>query len=205
MLSALAFYIGKDGNQQAMQTRQDKEVTAHINSFGFDIRDKLVLDNIKSVEWWRRKLLSRLLKKFWMDNNLGKCAYALAAPQIGLRKQMFYVNNDTIGITGQVFTNPKIILEGDQFLFKNEACLSFPGHYKDKWRHSKVKICSDEMVSYKEYEGKAAIVLQHEMDHLSGRHIMQSSTKRNNVNKPSRNDPCFCGSGFKFKRCCQSY
>ena len=43
-----------------------------------------------------------------------------------------------------------------------------------------------------------------EIDHLNGMtiHDRQMITTITNQDKIGRNDPCFCGSGKKYKKCC---
>jgi uncharacterized protein YecA (UPF0149 family) len=50
-------------------------------------------------------------------------------------------------------------------------------------------------------EGKEAQIIQHEIDHMDGILIIDKEYKSNNV---GRNDPCPCGSGKKYKKCCIS-
>ena len=50
-----------------------------------------------------------------------------------------------------------------------------------------------------------AICIQHEIDHLMGNTIHDRENKpKPIVTKKSigRNEPCYCGSGKKYKRCC---
>jgi|TARA_Y100000310_G_scaffold257494_1_gene265576 peptide deformylase len=171
----------------------------------FDIREMLVVDNITKVKWTEKRKLHKALRTWWDEHNLSSCAYALAAPQIGIPKTVFYVNNESVSITNQTYTNPSIQLVGDMYLFKGEGCLSFPGTYKDKWRSTEVLIQCDEFKDSQLYTGKAAVIMQHEMDHLRGITINQATTIVNNDDRPGRNDACYCGSGLKYKRCCLAY
>lgn len=92
----------------------------------------------------------------------------LAAPQIGVSKQIFVVK-DRDGFYG--FMNPKIIEKSKESITTKEGCLSFPGLWIDVERSKKVKIeltTEDEEKIVIEAEGLGATVFQHEIDHLFG-------------------------------------
>jgi len=184
-----------------IQTRQTRQEAAHIKIMKFDIRDQLVVDNITKVKWTEKRKLHKALRTWWDEHNLSSCAYALAAPQIGIPKTVFYVNNESVSITNQTFTNPEIKMEGNMFIFKNEGCLSFPGTYKNKWRYEEVVVTCAEFKKPQLFTGKAAVIMQHEMDHLRGITITQVK-KPKIIKTPGRNAACLCGSGHKYKRCC---
>lgn len=98
----------------------------------------------------------------------GISAVGLAAPQLGISKNIFLTNlNKKI----QVFINPKIKNFGKEKNF-TEGCLSFPGLYVPVTRPSDVKI------KYYDEQGKKqktraseflARIIQHEYDHLIGK------------------------------------
>ena len=52
-----------------------------------------------------------------------------------------------------------------------------------------------------------AICVQHEIDHLNGETIydVTAETKQTITSKVGRNEPCHCGSGKKYKRCCNTF
>ena len=49
-----------------------------------------------------------------------------------------------------------------------------------------------------------AVCVQHEIDHLMGKtiHDRKIDITIRNEKKVGRNDPCICGSGKKYKKCC---
>ena len=59
----------------------------------------------------------------------------------------------------------------------------------------------------KEYELRKleTVCVQHEIDHLNGKTIMDRRAVNTikNENKIGRNDPCHCGTKKKYKKCCQ--
>ncbi len=92
----------------------------------------------------------------------------LAAPQVGISKQVFVVK-DGHGYYG--FMNPKIIEKSKETITTKEGCLSFPEMWIDVERPKKIKVealmeTGERMVL--EAEGTGAVVFQHEIDHLYG-------------------------------------
>ena len=125
--------------------------------------------------------ISNLIDDMWetMNNANG---VGLAAPQIGVLKQIFITdfdyfkeeesfNKSEIEKFQQVFINPKIIDEyGENFLF-SEGCLSIPDILEELSRKNTIKIefLDEKFNSIKiTCSGVIARVIQHECDHLKG-------------------------------------
>lgn len=125
--------------------------------------------------------ISNLIVDLWetMHNANG---VGLAAPQIGVLKQIFITdfdyfkeeesfNKSEIEKIQQVFINPKITDEyGENFLF-SEGCLSIPDISEELSRKNTLKIeFLDEKFNPKKItcSGVIARVIQHEYDHLKG-------------------------------------
>ena len=125
--------------------------------------------------------ISNLIVDLWetMHNANG---VGLAAPQIGVLKQIFITdfdyfkeeesfNKSEIEKFQQVFINPKITDEyGENFLF-SEGCLSIPDISEELSRKNTIKIeFLDEKFNLKKItcSGVIARVIQHEYDHLKG-------------------------------------
>lgn len=136
--------------------------------------------------------------------NHGRAA-GLASNQVGLKDRFIAVKS----IDGWILAiDPKIVVAiGDK---RNciEGCLSWPGQDIVASRHEKV------IVSYYDLSGKEkrrhvhdsfeSQVWQHEINHLNGVEELIVS-KKEPVKKDikiGRNDPCICGSGKKYKKCC---
>ena len=149
------------------------------------------------------------------ENGIG-----LAAIQIGIPKQVAYTK---YGGKVSYLINPEIIDKQDEFVFCGESCLSFPGVSRDTNRYKQITIRNqvidgdhfrEETQSYyyspdteeAGNDGLLAIAVQHEIDHFSGRLLIDYNIRiepiRNVIPKVGRNDPCHCGSGKKFKKCC---
>ena len=73
-----------------------------------------------------------------------------------------------------------------------------PGEGKGSWE-SPTKNKDDELRLLE------SICVQHEIDHLYGKTILDREDKQEPIQvkkKIGRNDPCYCGSGKKYKKCC---
>jgi len=163
------------------------------------------------------------LKKVLMpiDNGIG-----LSAIQIGILKQVSIIKNtDWSGKQdGNIIylINPEIITCEDEFIHYGEGCLSCPGIFKSTRRYDtfiiKNNVIRDNKLEeeiqyyyagYKDKDGRdglSAIAVQHEIDHLNGKVItdygIESTPIKREEDKVGRNDPCPCGSGKKYKKCC---
>ena len=148
----------------------------------------------------------------------------LAANQVGIDAQVAVVNvREPL-----VLINPKYVAKENEIIY-GEGCLSFPGHairtkrYRDiiisteqeesNWYFSGVEENSDgksgwdkgNMKQDQELRLLEAVCVQHEIDHLMGKTIHNREVKLEPTKvekKVGRNDPCPCGSGKKYKKCC---
>lgn len=100
----------------------------------------------------------------------------LAAPQIGKNIKLIAVYfNDGKKDIEYVLVNPKIVAESAQkcYLSSGEGCLSVPENHEGYvYRHFRIKIKAYNVLTKKDEvidaRGYLSIVLQHEIDHLSG-------------------------------------
>ena len=150
----------------------------------------------------------------------------LAANQVGIDAQVAVVNvREPL-----VLINPKIISKEVEIPYY-EGCLSYPKkgvntkRYRDvvisteqeesDWYFSGAENPSDGKGSWEENQKNEddtqlrlleSVCVQHEIDHLNGIVCMdrkvETSYKRTEQ-KVGRNEPCPCGSGKKYKKCCQ--
>ena len=156
--------------------------------------------------------------------NERKDGIGLAANQVGIDASVAVVNvREPI-----ILINPKIIEVWDKIPYY-EGCLSYPKkgvqteRYKNiiikteqdesNWYFSGEENPSDGRGSWEDSQRKKedaelrlleTVCVQHEIDHLNGIVCMdrQMVTTIVNKNKINRNDPCHCGSGRKYKKCC---
>lgn len=144
-----------------------------------------------------RESLEKALKQSDMD---GRPGIGLAAPQIGIPKRMAIVR---VGEHKIDLVNATIAKSFDLRQFNGEGCLSFPDKVENTMRYNEIHIL-DNMVSPHKLiaTGLLAVVCQHELDHTRGVLLPDVAIKQEIKNKIRPNDPCFCGSKKKFKRCC---
>ena len=148
----------------------------------------------------------------------------LAANQVGIDAQVAVVNvRETL-----ILINPKYVEKGNEIPYY-EGCLSFHGKGVNTKRYDSVVIKTEQEDSSWYFSGAPnptdgqtgwekqqqnkndaelrlleTICVQHEIDHLNGMTIMdrQMVTTITKEKTLGRNDPCFCGSGKKYKKCC---
>lgn len=117
------------------------------------------------------KDMREALKKYSVD---GFIAVAIAAPQIGVSKRLFIIEDqstDRDSLPNMVAINPRIVKVSKKTHVVGEGCLSIPDYYGEVKRHINVTMRAlDE--NGKEYERGAgnllAQIIQHENDHLDG-------------------------------------
>ena len=154
-----------------------------------------------------------------------KDGIGLAANQVGIDASVAVVNvrNPIILI------NPEIVEQWDEVPYY-EGCLSYKGKGINTKRYKNIVITTEQEESKLYFSGAEnpsdgkgswekessskqeqelrlleAICVQHEIDHLNGMtiHDRQMITTIVNDDKIGRNDPCHCGSGKKYKKCCK--
>ena len=150
----------------------------------------------------------------------------MAANQVGIDAAVAVVNvREPI-----VLINPEIVSRETEIPFY-EGCLSFPGKGVNTKRYETVEVTSDNVdgsiifscvdtgeeargtwesekhtyqVKDRDLRILEAVCVQHEIDHLNGLVCMDRKidTTYRAEKKPGRNEPCYCGSGRKYKKCC---
>ena len=158
--------------------------------------------------------------------NKRKDGIGLAANQVGIDAAVAVVNvREPI-----VLINPEIVSRETVIPFY-EGCLSFPGKGVNTKRYETVEVTSDNVdgtiifsgvdtgeeargtwesekhtyqVKDRDLRILEAVCVQHEIDHLNGLVCMDRKidTTYRAGKKPGRNEPCYCGSGRKYKKCC---
>lgn len=150
-------------------------------------------------------LIATLEAELKEANRLGKGGIGLAAPQIGIAKNIAIVR---LGKGLDIdLVNCKLEQGFDPTLFREEGCLSFPGRVEDTTRFQEVYITNNLVRPHRFIAtGLLAVVCQHELDHLNSTLIMDRKIQKVQPvvkkKKPGPNEPCLCGSGKKFKKCC---
>ena len=138
----------------------------NIRELGDDVLRKYCKP-VKEVNRRTRILIEDMFDTMYEANGVG-----LAAPQVGILKQIFVVDvgDEEGNKVPYVFINPEILeREGVQVDF--EGCLSVPGKSGKVARAEKVKVKAfdKDMNEFElEAEGFLARAIQHEYDHLNG-------------------------------------
>lgn len=149
-------------------------------------------------------LIATLEKELEYANRLGKNGIGLAAPQIGIAKDIAIVRLPKMNFN---LVNAKLVRGFDPATFTEEGCLSFPGRLENTTRFQEVYI-NNNLVEPHSFiaTGFLAVVCQHELDHLNKTLFMDRSVpKLQPVVRKAKigpNEPCICGSGKKYKKCC---
>ena len=125
-----------------------------------------------TVDGELRKLVDRMLKIMHGADGVG-----LAAPQIGILRQIIVFQLD-----GQehVLLNPRITWRSEETITDAEGCLSLASLAVDVERAKEVKVAGEDLEGNKqafELEGMKARILQHEVDHLEGKLIIDRCSR----------------------------
>lgn len=122
-----------------------------------------------------KKLVKKMQEALRTYNAEGFVGVAIAAPQIGVAKRVFVVEDQSKdrsdALPSLVAINPKIVKTSRKAKLVGEGCLSVPERYGAVKRHARVTMRAlDE--NGQEYERGAgdllAQIFQHECDHLDG-------------------------------------
>lgn len=130
-----------------------------------EIGDEILTKQCKEVK--KMSLRTRILIGDMLETMYDRCGVGLAAPQVGILKQIAVID---VGEGPIVLINPEIVeTSGEQT--GEEGCLSVPGKWGIVTRpnHVKVRALNQDMEQVElEGEGLLARAFCHEIDHLSG-------------------------------------
>jgi peptide deformylase len=121
----------------------------------------------------------------------------LAAIQVGEPLALFIVDPEVAGRTAEdppvVFANPQILSLSEEEQTGDEGCLSFPGIFVPVKRGLRARVRAQDLGggSFEiEGEGLFARAMQHEIDHLSGRLLidMVGPVKRQIIKRKMRKE-----------------
>jgi len=199
-----------------METREmNDNVLKHLAGDKEDLRLRVKPPDISRVRTWpndaatlskrSRPTSAREVRKLGLVEKMKKAMpYAwtdglgLAAVQIGYPLRMaWYCIKQKDEVIERVLINPEIVDRAGKFTFNDEACLSIPRRRFSTDRYAVVNVKSGREKFMA--TGLEALVVQHEIDHMDGIWCKDRVHRAQGV---GRNDPCPCGSGKKYKRCC---
>ena len=135
---------------------------------GYDIRTygdpvlATVADQVENIDGKIVRLAQSMLQAMYRVPGLG-----LAAPQIGVQKQIFVYDIDGSPVT---LVNPRIVESSGEWLF-DEGCLSIPGVFVEMVRPKEVLLEAVDLEGNEisiEADELLARLFQHELDHLNG-------------------------------------
>ena len=149
-----------------------------------DPRLRTVAKTVELVDDSIKKLAQDMLETMYQGSGIG-----LAATQVNVHKRVIVLDISESKDEPLILINPEIkkIIDPNKKIF-SEGCLSVPGFYEELKRPSSVEI------SYLDIDGERklllandllAVVIQHEMDHLDGKMMVDfiSNIKREMIRK----------------------
>ena len=123
---------------------------------------------VSKVDESIRELVRDMLRSMYSAKGIG-----LAAPQVGIHKQILVIDLDLENATNPplILINPEIVTSSSSLETYEEGCLSIPEVYMDVIRPAAIKVSyRDEMGRPKKMnaDGLMGRCIQHEIDHLNG-------------------------------------
>ena len=115
-------------------------------------------------------ILDNMIKVMYQANGIG-----LAANQIGYNRRMFVMDTSNEKNDPQVFINPIVRSKNNKKVNDIEGCLSCPGEDIKVKRSITIDLewtCRHGKPQYKTFNYLPSKVVQHEMDHLNGKLII---------------------------------
>ncbi|UXN73913.1 peptide deformylase [Devosia sp. A8/3-2] len=133
-----------------------------------DARLRAVADPIIEVDDEIKTLAKDMLDTMYDAPGIGS-----AAPQIGVMRRIVVIDSAPEGETPDpmVLINPEITKFGEEMQVTEEGCLSIPELFYEVERPSAVTVKYTDLDGkevVKDAEGKLAVCIQHELDHLDG-------------------------------------
>ena len=149
-----------------------------------DPRLRTVAKTVEVVDDSIKRLAQDMLETMYQGSGIG-----LAATQVNVHKRVIVLDISESKDEPLILINPELkkIIDPNKKIF-SEGCLSVPGFYEELNRPSSVEI------SYLDIDGERkllsandllAVVIQHEMDHLDGKMMVDfiSNIKREMIRK----------------------
>jgi peptide deformylase len=120
------------------------------------------------------KLAALMLEVMHREEGVG-----LAAPQIGVLSRVMVWRHPDRDDEEHVFVNPQIIAWSEACTVAGEGCLSVPGCTVEVSRADEVTVTAQDLKGTPlqfDAAGLVARIMQHEIDHLDGRLILDRAT-----------------------------
>jgi peptide deformylase len=134
-----------------------------------DPRLRKVAAPVEAVDEAVRALAADMLATMYDAPGIG-----LAATQLGIMRRIFVMDCSAEGEPAEpmVFLNPEVLWSSEETVTAEEGCLSIPDVFDDVTRPARVRLRwlgLDSETHEAEFEGRRAVCVQHEIDHLKGR------------------------------------
>ena len=126
-------------------------------------------------------------KKTFEGNGIG-----LAATQVNVHKRVIVIDVSDDRTDPKIFINPEFEIKDNKSLFSfSEGCLSIPGYNEEITRPDKILLKWQDVngkFHEEEPEGILTVCIQHEIDHLEGKLMVDyiSSLKRERIRSKLR-------------------
>ena len=121
----------------------------------------------------------KIMYEIMLENMVYHKGLGLSANQIGMPVKVFAMRIDDSDMAIVCF-NPEILEESDEMVIMEEGCLSYPLLYLKKKRPEKLSVKyqnADGDTIDAHFEGLAARVFHHEMDHMEGKTFLDGVSK----------------------------
>jgi peptide deformylase len=123
---------------------------------------------VERIDDETRRLLDDMLETMYDAPGVG-----LAGPQIGISRRILVMDPSTKEERPEplALINPEILEFAGEMQIGEEGCLSIPEIYAEVERPAWVQVRyvdREGKVAERRFEGRPAIILQHEVDHLNG-------------------------------------
>tara|TARA_R100001143_G_C3269625_1_gene91554 strand:+ start:116 stop:574 length:459 start_codon:yes stop_codon:yes gene_type:complete len=117
-------------------------------------------------------IIDQMIDTMYRNKGIG-----LAANQVGYARRIFVMDTSTDRDSSKIFINPTIERKAKNKITAEEGCLSCPNQLADVRRPQYVGLkwtCRHGKEQYKTFYHLPARVVQHEMDHLDGKLIIDN-------------------------------
>jgi len=149
-----------------------------------DPRLRIVAKAIEKVDDSVKKLTEDMLETMYEGSGIG-----LAATQVDVHKRVIVVDISEKKDDPLVLINPvlKKVIDPELKMY-SEGCLSVPGFYEELERPSEIELSFQDVNGQDQTliaNGLLSVVVQHEMDHLEGKMMVDSisNVKREMIRK----------------------
>ena len=161
---------------------------ARLNILTFpDPRLRKVAQPVIKFDKSLKKLTEDMLETMYESNGIG-----LAATQVNVHKRVIVIDISDDKSNPKIFINPEYEIKDNKSLFTfSEGCLSIPGFNEEITRPDKIFLKWQDVngnFHEEEPEGILTVCIQHEIDHLEGKLMVDyiSSLKRERIRSKLR-------------------